>query len=42
MTLREIAEKLKEVESATIFCHMRPDGDTLGAALGLQGLFKAL
>ena len=41
MTLREIADKLKTIESAAIFCHMRPDGDTLGAALGLQGLLRA-
>ena len=42
MTLQEIAEKLKKIKSATIFCHMRPDGDTLGAALGLKGLLQKL
>lgn len=40
MTLREIAEQLKKIDSATIFCHMRPDGDTLGSALGLKGLLQ--
>ena len=40
MTLREIADKLKTVKSATIFCHMRPDGDTLGSAMGLKGLLE--
>lgn len=36
MTLEEIAKQLKKVKSAAIFCHMRPDGDALGAALGLS------
>lgn len=40
MTLNEIAEKLKKIKNATIFCHMRPDGDTLGAALGLKGILS--
>ena len=35
MTLKEISEELKKVKSAAIFCHMRPDGDALGAAMGL-------
>ena len=35
LTLKEIAEELKKVKSAAVFCHMRPDGDALGAAMGL-------
>ena len=35
MTLKEIAGRLKQLKSAVIFCHMRPDGDTLGAGMGL-------
>ena len=31
---------LKKLKSATIFCHMRPDGDTLGAAMGLKSLLE--
>lgn len=34
-SLREIAEVLKGVKSATIFTHARPDGDTLGSGLAL-------
>ncbi len=39
-SLKEIADLLKELKSATIFCHMRPDGDTLGAAMGLKYLLE--
>lgn len=38
LTLAEIAEKLKRLKSAVIFCHMRPDGDAVGAAMGLKRL----
>ena len=38
VTLAELAEKLKALESAVIFCHMRPDGDAIGAAMGLKRL----
>lgn len=41
MTLKELADKLKKLKSAVIFCHMRPDGDTLGAAMGLAWLLRA-
>ncbi len=41
LTLKEIAEQLKKLKSAVIFCHMRPDGDTLGAAMGLCSLLRA-
>lgn len=33
--LNEIAVSLKKLSSALIFCHMRPDGDTLGSAAAL-------
>ena len=42
MTLQEIARQLKTVKNAAIFCHMRPDGDTLGAAAGLAAMLRAL
>lgn len=41
MTLEEIARQLKKYKSAAIFCHMRPDGDTLGAAMGLKWLLES-
>ena len=41
LTLREMAERLQQLKSATIFCHMRPDGDTLGAAMGLSRMLEA-
>lgn len=34
-TIEEIARAIKSYKSAVIFTHMRPDGDTLGSALGL-------
>ncbi|MBO5525999.1 MAG: bifunctional oligoribonuclease/PAP phosphatase NrnA [Clostridia bacterium] len=34
--LKKFAEKLSAVRSATILCHMRPDGDTIGSALALS------
>lgn len=36
LSLSEIAEKLKTIKSAVIFCHMRPDGDAIGSAMGLK------
>ena len=36
----KIAEQLKKLRSAVIFCHMRPDGDTLGSAMGLSWLLR--
>lgn len=41
LSLAEMAEKLKQLKSATIFCHMRPDGDTLGAAMGLKCMLES-
>ena len=40
MNLKELSENLKKIKSAVIFCHMRPDGDTIGSALGLAYLLK--
>ncbi len=40
MTLQEIAAKLKALKSAVIFCHMRPDGDAIGSAMGLKRLLE--
>ena len=40
MTLLEITSRLKKLKSAAIFCHMRPDGDTIGAAMGLKSLLE--
>ncbi len=34
-SIEEIAKVLRTLKSAVIFTHMRPDGDTLGSALGL-------
>ncbi|MBP5466792.1 MAG: bifunctional oligoribonuclease/PAP phosphatase NrnA [Clostridia bacterium] len=35
MELKSLAEKLKKLKSAALFCHVSPDGDTVGAALAL-------
>ena len=34
-TIEELSLKLKKEKSVAIFCHIRPDGDTLGSALAL-------
>lgn len=34
-SLNEIVSQLKNIKSAAIFCHARPDGDALGAGLAL-------
>ena len=39
-TLQEMAVRLRQLHSAAIFCHMRPDGDTLGAAMGLKAMLE--
>ncbi len=36
MTLKEIAAELNKFSSVLIFCHTRPDGDTLGSATALK------
>lgn len=41
MNLNQICEKLKLEKSVAIFCHIRPDGDTIGSAVALKlGLEK--
>ena len=34
-TLEEISEQLNKSKEVAIFCHVRPDGDTLGSGLAL-------
>lgn len=41
-TIEEIANVIKNVKSAVIFTHMRPDGDTLGSALALSRALSLL
>ena len=41
LTLQQMADRLRLLKSATIFCHMRPDGDTLGAAMGLADMLAS-
>lgn len=35
-TLEYLAEKIAKAKSILIFCHLRPDGDTLGSAFALK------
>ena len=42
MTVSDFANQLKRLNSALIFCHARPDGDTLSCAFGLYFAFKRL
>ena len=42
MTLKDVAAKLKALDSILIFCHTRPDGDTLGGAFALKKSFEAM
>lgn len=35
-SLFEIAEKLKKSKNVAVFCHIRPDGDTIGSAYSLK------
>ena len=41
-TVNDFAGQLKRLDSALIFCHARPDGDTLSCAFGLYFAFKRL
>lgn len=41
-TIEEIAKIIKNVKSAVIFTHTRPDGDTLGSAIGLSRALSLL
>lgn len=42
MTMKELACDLGEISSAAIFCHVRPDGDTIGGATALCEAFKRM
>ena len=35
-TLEYLAEKISKAKSVLVFCHVRPDGDTLGSAFALK------
>ena len=36
ISLKEISERLFKEKSVALFCHVRPDGDTVGSALALK------
>ena len=42
MTITELARSIKSLKSALIFCHQRPDGDTLSCAFALKKAFLSL
>lgn len=42
ISLSELSSKLKQEKSVALFCHIRPDGDTLGSALALSITLKNL
>ena len=42
MTVESIAKHVKNLESALIFCHVRPDGDTLSCAFSLKYAFEKM
>ena len=42
ISLRDLGAKLKEEKSVALFCHIRPDGDTLGSALAFKLALKSL
>ncbi len=42
MNIKDLAEKLLKERSVALFCHVRPDGDTLGSALALKKALDAL
>lgn len=42
MTVSDFSKELINVKSAVIFCHTRPDGDTLSCAFALYYAFKKL
>ena len=42
ISLSELSSKLKQEQSVALFCHIRPDGDTLGSALALSRALKNL
>lgn len=42
VTLEEIAKQIKAVKTATVYTHMRPDGDAFGSALSLSAALSRL
>lgn len=40
VTLKEIAEKLKQSHNILLICHVRPDGDTLACAFALKEVLE--
>ena len=40
VTFEKCTQLLNDAKNIALFCHIRPDGDTLGAALGLKSAFK--
>ncbi len=42
ITLSELANKISQETNVALFCHVRPDGDSLGSALGLKLALKSL
>ncbi len=42
ISLRELSEKLKSERTLALFCHIRPDGDSIGSALALSLALKNL
>ena len=41
ISLLELSEKLLKEKSAALFCHVRPDGDTIGSACALKLALKS-
>lgn len=42
ITLEAVADRLEAADTVLILTHMRPDGDTLGSAVGVRELLRAL
>ncbi len=42
MNIEQIAKKLENGKSIAVFSHIRPDGDTVGSALGVKLILEAL
>ncbi len=40
--LNSLAQKLKRETKVALFCHMRPDGDSIGSAVGLKLVLQAV
>ncbi len=42
MNIQQIAQKLENGKTIAVFSHIRPDGDTVGSALGVKLILEAL